>query len=94
MLCGAHPFDLDGSSDEEAVLRRVRAGIVPLGGLGPGISDSAKDLIARCEREKIRAVTPFPVAKGYPPPPGASCCRDLTFFCLKFEGDRYVVRRF
>lgn len=47
MLSGAHPFDLEGNASEAVVLERVRTGEVPLEGLGPGISDSAKDLISR-----------------------------------------------
>lgn len=48
MLCGAHPFDLEGNSPENEVTDRVRTTTVPLEGLGDEISDSAKDLISRC----------------------------------------------
>lgn len=47
MLCGAHPFDLEGNSPESEVTDRVRTTAVPLEGLGDEISDSAKDLISR-----------------------------------------------
>ena len=47
MLCGAHPFDLEGNSPENEVTDRVRTTNVPLEGLGDEISDSAKDLISR-----------------------------------------------
>lgn len=46
-LCGAHPFDLDSNSSEGEVVKRVKAGDIPLHELGAGISDSAKDLISR-----------------------------------------------
>lgn len=47
MLCGAHPFDLEGNSPENEVTERARTTTVPLEGLGDEISDSAKDLISR-----------------------------------------------
>ncbi|CAN0412797.1 unnamed protein product [Pylaiella littoralis] len=59
MLCGAHPFDLESNSSEADVVKRVKAGVVPLGELGSGVSDSAKDLISRLltrnPRERLTA---------------------------------------